>query len=538
MAPAPFRRAGRRVLAVAVAVVTITTACGHRDEGAASTAGVAPADPAVVRTAQGPVRGVVADGHRFFGGLPYAAPPVGALRWQPPASPPTWRDTRDATRLGPRCIQDTGDLEMGRLTDEDCLTLNVWTPRAASPEAKKAVMVWFHGGSFINGSSGIYDSRWLTTRGDVVVVTVNYRLGTLGFLAHPGLGPAGAVGNYGLADQQAALRWVHDNVAAFGGDPDRVTIAGESAGGMSVCDHLAAPGSQGLFARAIIQSGPCQAQVALPDAERISLDYARDAGCPDPATAAACLRALPADKLRDPVRYYWIGEDALSGPATGSTVLPQDPVAAMAAGSAADVPVLIGSNRDEFTLFVALQHLQGKPMGPQDYGRLVAETFGAAAPAVEARYPLDAYGGSAQLAYSAAVTDADFACVDQRMATDLGKAAPVYAYEFVDQAAPAPEPLRTVPFPIGASHSLELRYLFDTGGAPPLDGPQQALSDHMIAYWAAFVRDGAPDVDGLPEWPKAGDDARRRLSLGPDRIAVIDDFARVHDCDFWADLGR
>ena len=229
-------------------------------------------------------------------------------------------------------------------------------------------MVWIHGGAFINGSGGLYDARWLASRGNIVVVTLNYRLGALGFLAHPALGKPGDVGNYGLADQQAALRWVRDNIAAFGGDPAKVTIAGESAGGMSVCDHLVAPGSAGLFRAAIIQSGPCQAQVALPEAERASLDYARDAGCGDPVSAAECLRALPANKLREPVWYYRFGDDQLSGPITGTDTLPVDPMTAFAKGEAAKVPVLIGTNHDEFTLFVALQYLRlGKDMKPETY---------------------------------------------------------------------------------------------------------------------------------------------------------------------------
>ncbi|PRC48600.1 carboxylesterase, partial [Mycobacterium sp. ITM-2017-0098] len=161
------------------------------------------------------------------------------------------------------------------------------------------------------GSSGIYDARRLVSRGDIIVVTINYRLGALGFLAHPSLGPPGEVGNYGLADQQAALRWVRDNIDDFGGDPGKVTVAGESAGGMSVCDHLVAPGSQGLFDAAIIQSGPCQAQAALPVAQSRSIGYAAGVGCPDQAAAAECLRALPVNELRTPVWFYGIGDDKL-----------------------------------------------------------------------------------------------------------------------------------------------------------------------------------------------------------------------------------
>jgi para-nitrobenzyl esterase len=427
-------------------------------------------------------------------------------------------------------MQDASDLEMGRQTSEDCLTLNVWTPPPSAE--KRAVMVWIHGGAFINGSSGLYDSRWLASRGDIVVVTLNYRLGALGFLAHPALGRAGDVGNYGLADQQAALRWVHDNIANFGGDPGAVTIAGESAGGMSVCDHLVAPASAGLFRAAIIQSGPCQAQLALPDAERASLDYARDAGCGNPQTAAACLRALPAEQLRKPVWYYRIGEDALSGPVTGTTVLPEDPVVSIAQGRAAKVPVLIGSNRDEFTLFVALQYLRQKAAYAEgDYPHLLSDTFGREAGAVGAKYPLAHYDGSVPLAYSAAVTDGVFSCVADRMAEGLSRADPVYVYEFNDRGAPAPGPLRSLPFPVGASHSLELRYLFDIGGAPPLNPTQQVLSDQMIDAWSQFVRDGHPG-DG---WP-AFDAEEKRLSLQPDRSRVEADFDQSHQCAFWAGL--
>jgi para-nitrobenzyl esterase len=536
MQPATTRRTGRSVISLVAVVLLLVVGCG-RGDGAVPVPQT-PSDPGLVQTASGSVRGVVAPDHRLFAGIPYAAPPVGPLRWQPPAPAPPWPGVREATRLGPRCMQDNGDLELGRQTDEDCLSLNVWTPPAAADE-RRPVMVWIHGGAFINGSGGIYDARWLASRGDIVVVTLNYRLGALGFLAHPALGaPGGDVGNYGLADQQAALRWVRDNIAGFGGDPDKVTIAGESAGGMSVCDHLVAPGSAGLFRAAIIQSGPCQAQVALPEAERVSLDYARQAGCGDPASAAGCLRALPADKLREPVWYFHIGDDALSGPVTGTATLPVDPMTAFAQGEAAKVPILIGSNRDEFTLFVALEYLRlGKDLTPGEYPQQLSATYGADAGAVAAHYPLDRYGGSAPLAYSAAVTDDAFACVADHIGAALAAGGPVYAYEFNDRNAPTPDPLRTLPFPVGASHSLELRYLFDVGGAPALNPAQQVMSDQMIDYWSRFVATGSPDVDGQPDWPELGT-ADNRLSLQPDGVKVITDFDQTHQCPFWASLKR
>ena len=427
-------------------------------------------------------------------------------------------------------------VRLGLTMSEDCLTLNIWTP--AADGEPRPVLVFLHGGGQTQGygSAPLYDGSRLAARGDIVVVTVNYRLGALGFLAHPALGDGPDVGNYGLADQQAALRWVRDNIAAFGGDPDKVTIAGESAGGMSVCDHLVAPASAGLFRGAIIASGPCQAQVALPEATRSSLDYAKAAGCGDPAVAADCLRRLPVDKLRKPVWYYGIGENTLSGPVTGTTLLPVDPMRVIAAGDAARVPVMIGTTRDEFTLFVALQYLRaGKRFHADAYPQLLQSTFGADAAAVAERYPLDHYGGSAAVAYSTAVTDGAFACVADRISDAL--AGPVYGYEFADPAPPTPDPLRHLPFPVGASHSLDLRYIFNMGGAPPPSPEQVALSDQMIDYWSSFVRDGRPSAEGAPEWPAmTGGDHDSRMSLRPDGSRVVTDFDEVHQCAFWAGL--
>jgi para-nitrobenzyl esterase len=400
-------------------------------------------------------------------------------------------------------------------------------------------MVWIHGGGFLNGSGDIYDSQTLTTRGGIIVVTLNYRLGALGFLAHPALGAGNDVGNYGLADQQAALRWIRDNIASFGGDPGKVTIAGESAGGMSVCDHLVAPGSAGLFRAAIIQSGPCQAQADLATARQTSLDYAASVGCGQPATAAQCLRALPAAKLVRAPWYYRVGADNLTGPVTGTTALPVDPVVGFVTGRAAKVPVLIGTNHDEFTLFVALQYLRlARGHATAQYPGLLADTYGPDAVTVGTRYPVDRYGHSVPLAYSAAVTDSAFACIADQMADGLARTAPVYAYEFNDPNAPAPQPLRTLSFPVGASHSLELRYLFDMGGAPPLDPAQRRLSDQMVAYWTQFVITGVPRAAGQPDWPQLGPDAATgpRLSLQPDGSRVVTNFDESHQCRFWASL--
>lgn len=477
------------------------------------------------------VRGLVNSDYRLFAGIPYAAPPVGPLRWQPPRPAASWPGVHDASKPGPWCVQGSGDVREP-VTSEDCLTLNVWTPSASTTE-KRPVMVWIHGGGFVNGSGDIYKAQWLAARGGIVVVTINYRLGALGFLAHPALGE---VGNYGLADQQAALRWVRDNIAGFGGDPTKVTIAGESAGGMSVCDHLVAPGSAGLFRAAIIQSGPCQAQVDVASAQRISRDYAASVGCADPSSAERCLRGLPASQLNEPLWYAHFGSDRLGGPVTGTRVLPVDPVTVFGHGGAARVPVLIGTNQDEFTMFVALQYLRrGNEFTRAEYPGVLSETFGADGPAVLAHYPPERYGGSRSLAYAAAATDDIFACSADRMADGLARSAPaVYGYEFDDRRAPAPQMYEQVPFPLGATHSLEMRYLFDVGGAPPLDAAQRELSHQMIDYWSQFVTTGAPHVAGQPDWPKVRDG--RWMVLRTDDSRVTTGFEADHQCRFWASV--
>jgi len=509
-------------------------ACAALIAGCAGAGPAAGPDAAVVRTVAGPVLGATGPGFRLFQGIPYAT----AARWQPPVAPVSWTAVRKTTQPGPRCIQDIRvDPDYGLPTSEDCLNLTVWTPDGATPKSRRPVMVWIHGGGFLNGSSDIYNSRVLTTRGDVVVVTINYRLGALGFLAHPALaGPGQDPGNYGLADQQSALRWVRDNIAAFGGDPDRVTIAGESAGAMSVCDHLVAPESAGLFRAAIMQSGPCQAQTDLKSAERISLDYAAKAGCPKPATARQCLLRLPADRLRDGPTYFRIGAtNLLSGPVTGTDRLPVAPPAVASSAPTARVPVLIGSTADEYTLFVALAYLREHRIAA--YSTLMRDAFGSQAAAVAARYPLSRYDGSAGLAYAAAVTDGVFACPIDTMAAGLARRAPVYAYEFNDRHAPVPEPLRHTPFAAGAGHALELRYLFQMGGAPPLNPPQQQLSDEMVAYWSRFVTTGAPDVPDQPDWPALDPDHPEVLSLQTGGPTLTTDFADRHQCGFWSSLG-
>jgi para-nitrobenzyl esterase len=286
-----------------------------------------------------------------------------------------------------------------------------------------------------------------------------------------------------------------------------------------------------LFRAAIIQSGPCQAVADRSTAERVSLDYATAAGCADPDPAADCLRGLPVVKVAAPPWYYHLGGDSLTGPISGTASLPVDPMTAIAEDKAARVPVLAGTNHDEYTLFAATQFLRRGRI--PDYPQALADTFGADSGRIAQQYPVNRYGNSAS-AYSAVVTDGVFACAANTMASELAATAPVFGYEFNDRNAPAPELLRTVPFPIGASHSLELRYLFDVGGAPPLNAAQQKLSDRMIGYWSGFVATGAPRADGAPAWPAFEGTQGPWMSLQTPEVRAFTQFADEHQCGFWA----
>ena len=272
-------------------------------------------DGLLVRTESGPVRGAHIGAVEAFLGIPYAAAPVGDKRWRPPQPAETWKDVREAKAFGAYCAA-AKSTNGPRSEAEDCLFINVWRPSDVSADARLPVYVFIHGGGFINGSSNQADMTEIVEKTGVVGVSFNYRLGPLGFFSHPDV--AKESGDFGLMDQQAALRWVHDNITAFGGDPTRVTIGGESAGGYSVCAHLAAPGSAGLFAQAMMQSGSC-ISIPVAQAQKNAAEIADAVGCKGP-DAADCLRAVPVGKLID-VPYP--GVAAL--PTNGTSVLPIAP---------------------------------------------------------------------------------------------------------------------------------------------------------------------------------------------------------------------
>ncbi|MEV0202717.1 carboxylesterase/lipase family protein [Nonomuraea sp. NPDC050691] len=508
-----------------------------------NTSAAAADSEALVRTDRGPVRGVVTEDHRSFLGIPYAATPVGELRWRAPRPAPAWTRPRQAATPGPMCAQ-TGDHLGAGSTSEDCLYLNVTTPRARA-EQKLPVMVWLHGGSFKDGAGHLYDARRLAVQGNVIVVTVNYRLGAFGFLAHPALHDAdGLSGNYGLADQQAALGWVRRNAAAFGGDPRNVTLFGESSGAIAVCAHLAAPGSAGLFHRAILNSAPCTApwapSLAMANNPRPRSQAERDGqalagrlnlgGSP----TARQLRAVPTGELlkaaSDPAQPGF-------GPVTGGAFLPLDPARAVTTGRFHRVPVLYGVNRHEERMHVwglEMAKYQG-PIPADRYDDEVRAAFGSHAGEVLARYPLSAYASPSQ-ALATALTDSEYA----RPALDTGKAlsrhVPTYAFEFADPSAPwfAAFPK---PYDMGAYHAADLPYLFDVGYNQPLTDQQRLLADHMIGYWTRFARTGDPNGSGAPAWRPFTAARPSVQSLAPGEGGIEPaGFARDHHYDFWTSL--
>lgn len=476
-----------------------------------SPAAAATSPAAVVRTASGSVRGHATADLHVYQGIPYAT----AARWQPPRPVRPWPGVRDTTQPGPVCAQPApGGAIQGA---EDCLSLNLHRPQGTG---KLPVLVFIPGGGFTTGAGSQYDPHRLATTGRVLVVTLNYRLGALGFLAHPDLGPD--TGNLGLQDQQAALRWVRANIAAFGGDPARITLWGQSAGGYSVCAHLAAPASSGLFHQAIIHSAPCaNPMLTRPEAHRRAQATAAELGC----ATASCLRGLPLsalvglyqDQLAQPRRNFadrpWL-------PVADTPTLPLQPLTAIRTGQAARAPLLLGGTADEMRPFVAAQ----RNLTAEAYPQAVTALFGADAPAVLAEYPAT-LDPTPALTLARLLTDHGGnlgACTQLPVAT--AHRAPVHTFEFAE-----PVGFAAGDFPYGAAHGAELGYLLGLSWPqPPLTPAQLALSARMIEQWSAFVRTGDPG------WPTHA--RGRTKSFRANEITDID-LAERHRCAFWSRIG-
>ncbi|MFJ7272070.1 carboxylesterase/lipase family protein [Streptomyces sp. NPDC099050] len=612
--------AGALLLALLLAATPATTApttppsgTGPRTEAGAGAGAIGGGRP-LVETDRGAVRGRQASGFRTFEGIPYAAPPTGPLRWRLPEPAPRWAGVRDAGAPGARCVQLPAVGPGAPSGSEDCLFLNVTVPGdaigagrpstggigpgahpapvvppgAAGPAGAVAaartagtsqgprtaaparpVMVWFHGGGFMNGAGDLYRPGRLASAGGAVVVTVNYRLGIFGLFGHPAL--HGAPG-FALADQQAALRWVRANAARFGGDPGNVTVFGESAGGLSVCLHLTSPASAGLFHRAIVQSGSCSLTVpahsllpALPAYEPFvpeSRTVARGTeaavrlGCARPADEEGkegeegegvlkCLRGLAPEVLATPALMT-----LFSAVSYGTPLLPTEPRRALERGEFHRVPVVQGSTRDEMRIFLG-QTLAAYPVADaQAYRARLRAAFGArTAGLVEAAYPVTAHPTPA-LAFAAVLTDASFVCPQLRDSRALARHVPTYDYRFDDRSAPDFTGLPPVPdFPYGASHGSELPYLFDTG--LPMSAAQRVLAERMTGYWTRFAATGDPNTPGTgPWWPRSpavlslAPPSPAPLSLAPEDPAPGDsggvrpvDAAARHHCGLWDSVG-
>jgi carboxylesterase type B len=484
------------------------------------------------------VRGVEADGVWSYRGIPYAAAPLGHLRFRPPQPAPAWSGVRDASAFGPVAPQPPSGIGSYFPGDpaeqaEDCLLCNVWTP--APGRGPLPVMVYVHGGAFSNGSgsSVMYRGERLASRG-VVVVTFNYRLGALGFLAHPALadGESGGFGNWGLCDQLAALRWVRDNIGAFGGDPSNVTVFGESAGAMSICDLLAAPAARELFRRAIVESGAALATEPLA-AARIAERLAGELGLAEPSRDA--LAAVPAGELLA-AQIVVNGEvDAGFGlpfqPVVDGGLLARHPEDAIVAGSSAGVDLLIGSNRDEFKLF-SFAVLAGKELAEAEAEVLVARYLRGAGIEDQAlaAAALAEYGKAraergepttARALLDAIVTDWIFRVPQLRLADAHRRRTPAtYAYLF-DWPSPF------AGGGLGACHGVELPFVFGTVHEPIVglfSGSGEdafRLSDEMQASWVAFAGGGDPSSDLTGAWPRYGAPRRATMRFGP-RTALVD----------------
>ncbi|WP_406550883.1 carboxylesterase/lipase family protein [Streptomyces sp. YS-3] len=508
----------------------------------------------VVRTDHGLLRGVPHGSYTTFDGVPYAAPPTGPLRWRAPVAAAPWQGIRDATAPAQRCVQMPTPGGGAVVGSEDCLYLNVTMPTFQPSGHKRPVLVWMHGGAFLGGAGSDYRTEQLAVRGDTVVITVNYRLGIFGYFGHPALGSAPP---FGLADQQAALRWVRENAGHFGGDPGSVTLFGESAGALSICAHLTSPTAVGLFHRAVLQSGSClmsfprgalgpgtpayEPFAAQRDVQTAGAQAARQLGCTADARdeVLACLRGQSTDRLATTQLMQ-----SFNRPAFGNTLLPLAPGRALASGHFHRVPVIQGTNHDEMRMFVGLSLAAFPIRTEDDYRARLVDAFGPAAPAIEARYPATGHPTPA-LSWAVVLTDRSLTCTT--LAADRAIAAhapdlPVYGYEFSDPDAPVLAGLPTNPgFPYGAAHGFELPLLFSSFPTErPLTEAQRALSDHMVDYWTNFAHTGNPNSPGAPPWPALRSSSPlaqpvQSLTPGPGGIHPVD-AASAHHCPFWSHL--
>jgi len=496
-------------------------------------------------TAQGEMAGQA----RRFLKIPYAKPPVGELRWKAPVPNDPWTDMRYETEFIEGCpqLQDQG---APASNNEDCLYLNVWSPNP--PPEKAPVMVWIHGGGNFSGSASVsipltdqlwYDGQFLAANQGIVLVTLNYRLGPFGFFAHPALADEQEpVGNQGLYDQRLALTWVRDNIQAFGGDPNNVTIFGESAGSADVCYHMASPGSRDLFQKAISQSGGCTVRSTIPEREISNttsqlIAYGEAVGCPAGDDQLNCLRRVSVEDLLANANQPAPGAGALTreGEWSFSVVidgadgfLPDSPSALYDRGEIADVPYILGSNNDEGTTFV----WRAKSLATEEqYREFLEQNYGDSAEEIAALYAPSKFDGDYDAARARVVGDASIVCGTYDTAFRAAKAGrKVFLYNFNVVWSIAPTLLFT-------GHAAEISHVFGSPYVPPTQSVEvteasQKVADAVNAYWAQFAKTGDPNHGDAPaQWPQFTATDDKRLQLDSD-WEVLNNF-RAEECNFW-----
>ena len=493
-----------------------------------------------------------------YKGVPYAAPPVGKLRWRPPEAPARRSEVLKADRFSAECIQGASDYPGVKKSprSEDCLYLNIWRPQKSGAFP---VMLWIHGGSLTSGS-GIVPIYWgdrMAAEKDVVVVTINYRLGLYGFLAQRDLSKEDSVhssGNYGLLDQIESLKWVKANIASFGGDPNNVTIFGESAGGWSVCNLLASPLAKDLFSKAVIESGGCDATATMEEGFKVGDGIVKDIGCQG-ADTLYCLRNKSVEQItlgldaakkqkleekkakggkskknnlldRDEPQFKWV-------PHIDGWVLKETPIDALRSGRFNQVPLMVGSNKDEAKLFtMAMPGVRSLPKSTLN--KMMVDNLGEEiASDIEKSYPYQDYRKPADAVIDA-IGDFALGCKCYEAAKSVSTFKPVYYYRFDYKK-------HLLPNMAGAAHSLEIPFVFDSLDRPPASlvfaasqrNSAKKLVDSVESYWTNFAKTGDPNGQGLTAWPKYDQDKKLRIIFDlPLRVEPTD---FVEKCEYWKD---
>jgi para-nitrobenzyl esterase len=518
--------------------------------------------------------GVAATGITDFLGIRFASPPVGALRFAPPVAPAAVSGTVNATSFGSPCPQNASPFGTAS-TNEDCLFLNVYVPGGSvSAKNNLPVMVFFYGGAFVDGQGSLYDPTNMAVQGNTIVVTINYRLGILGYMASAALSAEsanGVSGNYGFEDQLLALEWVKQNIGAFGGNSNDVTIFGESAGGFSVCAAIVSPKGAGLFERAITESGPCAVPLpTLAGAQASGATIVSALSCGDSTNAetVACLRNASVDAILAEQSNITSAASLLSlaafFPNVDGLFIPQQPILSVALGKYNHVPVIEGTNHDEGRLFVALGFDLNPAVGTITAAEYPTAIQGIAAALVTeesgilpttsttastssgnnanevnmlsreilAEYPLSSYAGPGE-ALGAVLTDGIFSCTANIANELFSLSVPTFAYEFNDENVPTTL-LPPVSFPYGATHTDELQFLFTLGGAPSaLSSSEQSLAATMKSYWITFAKGGSPSSLQTPAWGPFVLATGNVQSLNTPKPAVEFNYATEHHCNFW-----